>query len=78
MELENLIDSIKSNKKIIKKRIVNSSIVNTRIENKKLPLLYYEMNKEANPHSLNLGYLWIEGKKIYNKRNGHYSSENIN
>jgi hypothetical protein len=59
-------------------KLENRDKIIRRIEYKRLPLLYYKMNSEANPFSLNLGYLWVEGKKIHEERNGSYKLEESN
>jgi hypothetical protein len=60
------------------KNIDDKSIILKRVKHKRLPLLYYEINFDANPFSLDLGYLWVEGKKIYEERLGSYKLEDSN
>ena len=56
----------------------NKNKIIRRVEHKRLPLLYYKMNMDKNPFSLDFGYLWVEGKKIHEKRQGKYVLEDSN
>ncbi|NCN86825.1 hypothetical protein GW932_03250 [archaeon] len=47
-------------------------------EIKRNPFLYYFINRNENPFSLNFGYLWEEGRKIYNERKDSYFFEGLN
>lgn len=60
------------------KNIDDKATILERVKYKKLPLLYYRMNADANPFSLDLGYLWIEGKKIHEEKCGSYKMGDSN